>query len=411
MEPSTQNNGSSNDKRQQIIKSAQKLIPAQGFKSCSVSDIAKDAGVADSILYHYFVNKEDLLFAACAEQLEKATKELEFYLQGIIDPMSKLGKVVWYHLHMNDFDSENAAVIKHLLLECQSKKQFYDHECFTVLRTYSKHIKYILDEGVQQGIFSASLNTSLVTEMILGLLDAESLSRFISNEVEKTIPDFEPIMQLISAILTNETIPKPAVSESKKRTAILTAAKRVFAKHGYNKAIIANIAKQANVAEGTIYEYFQNKKELFLTISNEQFQIYKNSMQEFLHTTNPLVNLRKLIYLHFLHISSDPDFLMIYLHDLLHNKQFYSSEAFGHYIDYVSDFEKILDEGKRQNIFDKQINNRVFRNLFLGTFSHLLVRWFVIKTKTAEEMILEFNQASNLLCQAVLAKPLKEEAL
>lgn len=197
----------------------------------------------------------------------------------------------------------------------------------------------------------------------------------------------------------------PPVSETKKRIAILAAAKREFAKFGYNKAIIANIAKQANVAEGTIYEYFPNKKELFLTISNEQFQVYKKSMHEFLGTKNPLVNLRKIIYLHFLHISSDPEFLMIYLQDLLHNKQFYSTDVFSHYMDYISDFEGILEEGKKQKIFNKQISNRVFRNFFLGTFSHLLVRWFVIKHNTAEEMILEFNLATNLLCQAIMAKP------
>lgn len=209
MKSNAQNEVTINGKRQQIINSAQILISIQGFKHCSISDIAKDAGVADSILYHYFVNKEDLLFAACAARLEKAKEEVEFQLHGIVDPMSKLGKVIWYHLHMNDFDSENAAVIKNLLLECQSRKEFYDHECFAVLQTYSKITKNILDEGVQQGVFSASLNTSLVTTMIFGLLDAESLSRFIYNEVEKTIPDFEPIMQMISAILTDETTSPP----------------------------------------------------------------------------------------------------------------------------------------------------------------------------------------------------------
>jgi len=213
-----------NGKREQIIKSAQKLMASKGFKNCSISEIAKDADVVDSILYHYFLNKEDLLFAACADQLQKAKQDVEFHLHGIVDPMSKLGKVIWYHLHMNDFDSENAEVIKNLLLECQSKQQFYKHECFAIQRTYSRIIRTILDEGVQQGIFNTSLNTSLVMEMILGLLDAESLSRFVYNEVEKTVPDFEPIMLLISAIIAKDDKSAKTQPELDKRTTILNAA-------------------------------------------------------------------------------------------------------------------------------------------------------------------------------------------
>lgn len=398
MDTKTRHTSSGNGKRQRIIKSSQALFASKGFKNCSISEIARDANVVDSILYHYFIDKEDLLFAACADQLKNAKKEVEFHLHGIVDPMSKLGKVIWYHLHMNDFDSENAEILKHLLLECQSKKQFYKHESFAILKTYSRIIRNILDEGVQQGIFNPSLNTSLVMEMIFGWLDAESLSRFVYNEVEKTVPDFERIMMLVSAIVCNPGAPVP---ETNKRTAILASAKQVFAEHGYNKATIAGIAQQAKVAEGTIYEYFKNKKELFLAISNEQFKQYKKSMTEFLDAKNPLVNLRKIIYLHFLHISSDPEFLMIYLHDLLHNKQFYATDAFSHYMDYIADLDRILDEGKKQGVFNTAVNNRVFRNLFLGTFSHLSVRWFVINSRTAEEMILEFNQASDLLCQAV----------
>jgi AcrR family transcriptional regulator len=51
-----------------------------------------------------------------------------------------------------------------------------------------------------------------------------------------------------------------------RRTQILEAAAIVFAKKGFHKAKITEIAETAGVAEGTIYNYFDNKRELLLAI-------------------------------------------------------------------------------------------------------------------------------------------------
>lgn len=55
------------------------------------------------------------------------------------------------------------------------------------------------------------------------------------------------------------------ISPEKRRRIIETATKE-FAKKGYHDASINNIASKAGVSVGSIYKYFDNKKELFLTI-------------------------------------------------------------------------------------------------------------------------------------------------
>ena len=47
---------------------------------------------------------------------------------------------------------------------------------------------------------------------------------------------------------------------------ILKAAAQVFAKRGYNRTLIADIAKQAGIGKGTIYEYFSSKEDLFFAV-------------------------------------------------------------------------------------------------------------------------------------------------
>jgi AcrR family transcriptional regulator len=47
-----------------------------------------------------------------------------------------------------------------------------------------------------------------------------------------------------------------------RRTQILDAATRVFASNGFNRATIRDVAQDAGVADGTIYNYFKNKTDL-----------------------------------------------------------------------------------------------------------------------------------------------------
>jgi AcrR family transcriptional regulator len=51
-----------------------------------------------------------------------------------------------------------------------------------------------------------------------------------------------------------------------RRTQILLGAAKVFAEKGYHKATTKEVAQAAGVAEGTIYNYFTNKRELLLAM-------------------------------------------------------------------------------------------------------------------------------------------------
>jgi TetR/AcrR family transcriptional regulator, fatty acid metabolism regulator protein len=54
-----------------------------------------------------------------------------------------------------------------------------------------------------------------------------------------------------------------------KRTAILSAAKSIFARDGYSLAKISDIAAEAGIAPGTLYLYFENKEALASVIGEE----------------------------------------------------------------------------------------------------------------------------------------------
>src|SRR5919205_993780 len=61
-----------------------------------------------------------------------------------------------------------------------------------------------------------------------------------------------------------QSTPRPAVAD--KREAILRAATEVFARNGYFNAKVADVARSAGVADGTVYLYFKSKEEILHSI-------------------------------------------------------------------------------------------------------------------------------------------------
>ncbi len=66
------------------------------------------------------------------------------------------------------------------------------------------------------------------------------------------------------------------INKKAKQKIILNAALSVFARKGFNGALIDDIAKEANIAKGTIYQYFKSKDDLFF----ESMQWFFNSLSE-----------------------------------------------------------------------------------------------------------------------------------
>jgi len=60
-----------------------------------------------------------------------------------------------------------------------------------------------------------------------------------------------------------------AILEDARRTQILEAAARVFARRGFERATITEIARTAHLAEGSLYNYFRSKEELLIHIPQQ----------------------------------------------------------------------------------------------------------------------------------------------
>jgi TetR/AcrR family fatty acid metabolism transcriptional regulator len=396
--------GGNNNKQEKILQAASEIIAEKGLQKSTITEIASKAGVVDSIIYHYFKNKEDLLFCALDSHLQSSIEALEFQFQGIIGAAAKLGKMVWYHLHSNDNNQGNERIVKQLLLECRSNRNFYQHPSYNSLKNYAGVLTAILKEGVLDGSFYSDLDIAVTRDMIFGLLDEESLSCLAARELTATLPDFEDIMALILAMV--ESKPDDIIPSKKddKATSVLNAAATIFSKKGFNGATMLEIGNEANVAEGTIYEYYTNKQDLLLSIAKERFDKFKIDLDTTFKLEDPLTKLKRLIWSHFLIFITNHEFLTLFLNDIKLNKHFYRTDSYVYFMNYFSKLSEVLGEGKRAGVFRQQVNNRVYRNLFIGSFTHLLLRWLFISTPHPLTFMREFTNAADLLCRAVVSK-------
>jgi len=378
----------------QILDAAEEIMSEKGLQSSSIAEIAEKAGVTDSLIYNYFKGKEDLLFSIPGRRMQEVLKNLMEQLQGIPDPVSRLSKMIWFHLYFNDTYRGYARL---LLLECRSKRNFYKHKAYALIRQYAGVLLGILKDGAEKNVFRSDVDMRLVRDMIFGVLDWENLSCLAAQEIKETVPDLEGILTLILPMINV----KESHMELDKPTRILSSAESVFAEKGYAQATISEIAKSANVSEGTIYEYFENKEDLLLSVPEKKFKEHVRALEEIFELKTPLRKLRRFIRYHFYLYMTDPNFVKVFLLHIQLSQRFYKSPVYKTFQQYTKIIEDVLEEGKRAGSIRSEVNTRVFKNLFLGTFSHMALRWLILAEETATDKMKEIDEAVLLLCRAV----------
>jgi len=65
-----------------------------------------------------------------------------------------------------------------------------------------------------------------------------------------------------------------------RRDAILAAARKVFARKGFDGATIADIAREAGVAAGTVYLYYASKIDLFAALNAQLYEVIHAAIRE-----------------------------------------------------------------------------------------------------------------------------------
>ncbi len=94
----------------------------------------------------------------------------------------------------------------------------------------------------------------------------------------------------------------------KRKQLILDCAKRLFSTYGFYRTQISDITKEAKIARGTIYQYFNNKQDIFITLLENAYRQWETAILKTVSEIN-LKNIKPVTYLK-LRIKTTVDFLV-----------------------------------------------------------------------------------------------------
>ena len=101
--------------------------------------------------------------------------------------------------------------------------------------------------------------------------------------------------------------------ENDKYQRILEAAIKVFAEQGFFQSTIAQIAKEAGVADGTIYLYFKNKDDILVQFFNYKAkQVFDGFREEVNRAESAVDKLRNLVRRHLAEFQRDRNMAILY---------------------------------------------------------------------------------------------------
>lgn len=165
-------------KRDRILKSAAKTFASKGFYHAKISQIARDAGVADGTIYLYFKNKDEILITVFEESVGRIITEFREELTKFDSPVEKLRKFAYLHLQLVETQPDVAAVVQ---LELRQSNKFIKEYAGSSIADYLNLISDILEEGQQQGLFRSDIHLSIAKRVLFGALDEFSTVTILSK--------------------------------------------------------------------------------------------------------------------------------------------------------------------------------------------------------------------------------------
>lgn len=157
---------------------------------------------------------------------------------------------------------------------------------------------------------------------------------------------------------------------------ILGAAERIFAQKGFHESTISEIAKEAKVSEGTIYEYFSSKEGLLFSIPEAFTRKAREQNRFHLKLIRGAANrLRAIIYLYLHTWQEHPDYAVINLLILKGNLNFRKTEGYRLIREGFQEISRTIQEGIDDGEFLADANPYIIRSVLMGAVDHVTINW------------------------------------
>lgn len=151
---------------------------------------------------------------------------------------------------------------------------------------------------------------------------------------------------------------------------ILAAARTVIAEHGYEAALLADVAARADVVEGTIYRYFESKRDLFIHVAESWFEEILGEHEPARSVSGTLNRLRFLIWRELSIIRQEPALTRFVLMELRPDPAYRSMRLYDLNRKFTSAITSVVQDAIDSGEFRSGVPIQLVRDMIFGAIEH-----------------------------------------
>jgi TetR/AcrR family fatty acid metabolism transcriptional regulator len=193
-------------------------------------------------------------------------------------------------------------------------------------------------------------------------------------------------MNIHSVMPLNAVARRSDAPPGPKRDAILRAAIDVFAERGFFNAQVADVARAAGVAAGTVYLYFKSKDDLLVSI-------FERSMREGLTTgraavvdlRDPGERLRRLARAHLARLGADRNLAIVFQVELRQSTKFMERFSATLLRDYLGLIREAIADGQRGGLFRADVKATAMAKMLFGALDEMATNWILSRRRYSLE--------------------------
>ena len=174
----------------------------------------------------------------------------------------------------------------------------------------------------------------------------------------------------------------PRAATGDKREAILRAATRVFAENGYFNSKVADVARVAGVADGTVYLYFKSKEELLRSIFDRNTtEAIAEGREELAKIGDPREKLRRIARHHLERLGADRDLAVVFQVELRGTTKFMEEFSAAGLAEYLGLIREVFEEGQAAGVFRPELKAQLVAKVLFGALDEMATNWILSRRR------------------------------
>jgi len=152
--------------------------------------------------------------------------------------------------------------------------------------------------------------------------------------------------------LVKKLIKEIVFMKNSKAELIVDVAQRLFAKYGFKKTTIDEIAHSAHIAKGSIYYYFSSKEDIFRAVLDKENRLWSQKVREVINgASTPQEKLRAYLVTRTKYLSKLTNFYSALREEYLEHYAFIENIRKRYFREEIEIVKAILEEGVKKRIF------------------------------------------------------------